>query len=312
MEGAVVNSVGTLLGRLRIATNSGQGADAVITNMIELIGKLLVLAGNNQVSAIGIGVAGQIDKNTAIVIHAPNLKWHNVDLTKQLTARFEIPVAVCNDVRAAAWGEWLCGAGIGCNNLVNIFVGTGVGGAIICNGYMVDGHNNTAGEIGHIVAQINGPLCTCGNKGCLEAIAGGWAIQRDAKREARNNPEGGRMLIHMAGGDVANITAETVVKAALKQDMLANTLVDNATEALIASITSIINTVGPQKIILGGGIIEGMPQLINRIEERVKKNALSAAISNVDFGIAALRGNAGTIGAALFALRSISILHKDY
>lgn len=305
MEGAIVNSVGTLLGRLRIATNSGHGADAVIANMIELIGKLLVLAGNNQVSAIGVGVAGQIDKNTGIVIHAPNLKWHNVDLTKQLTAHFEIPVAVCNDVRAAAWGEWLCGAGIGCNNLVNIFVGTGVGGAIVCNGKMVDGHNNTAGEVGHIVAQIDGPLCTCGNKGCLEAMAGGWAIQRDAQREARNNPKDGRMLIQMAGGDVVNITAETVVKAALKQDMLANALLDNATEALIASITSIVNTVGPEKIILGGGIIEGMPQLIDRIKERVKKNALSAAISNVDFGIAALRGNAGSIGAALFALKSL-------
>lgn len=158
MEAAFIDENGLLLDKLRISTDSSRGADKVIEDLIGIIEQLAAKHSDTPMSTLGLGVAGQVEKHTGNVIYAPNLKWTNINLKGRLEAKFGIPVFVCNDVRAAAWGEWLAGAGIGCKDLVCVFVGTGVGGAIICNGFMVDGYNNTAGEIGHIIAKWVVPI----------------------------------------------------------------------------------------------------------------------------------------------------------
>jgi glucokinase len=305
IEVAIVSSQGQLVDRLRIPTNSKQSQDNLINSITDTIEKISKQHPDIDPETIGVGVAGQIEKETGIIIYAPNLNWHNVNLQEQLAKKLNKPVAVCNDVKAAAWGEWLYGGGMGCDNLVCIFVGTGIGGAIISNGKMMAGCNNTAGEIGHMTIQLHGPLCHCGNNGCFEALAGGWAIERDARQAVENDNKKGAVILQMAGGDLNSITGGTVKLAAQKGDPLAKQLMDNIADALIAGVTSVVNVLGPCRIILGGGVIEGMPELVRRTEEGMRKNALKAAIASVKVLPAKLHNDSGVIGAAAFALHKL-------
>jgi len=305
IEVAIVSSLGQLVDRLRIPTNSAQSQENLIESIAVTIEKISKQHPDINPETIGVGVAGQIEKETGLIVYAPNLGWHNVNLQDQLSGRLNKPVAVCNDVKAAGWGEWLYGGGTGCDNLVCIFVGTGIGGAIIANGKMLNGCNNTAGEIGHITIQLHGPLCHCGNKGCFEALASGWAIERDAQKAVENDMKAGSMILDIAGGNLRSINGGTVKMAAKKGDPLAKKLIDNIAEAMIAGVTSVVNALGPCRIILGGGVIEGMPELVKLTEEGMKKNALKAAIASVKVLPARLQNDSGVIGAAAFALHRL-------
>ena len=185
IEVALVDSSGLLRDRLRVPTESQQGYEAILKRITKTIHQLCSQNGDIVPVSIGIGVPGQISRSSGIVHDAPNLKWHEVKLEEDLSAMLHKHVRVCNDVKAATWGEWLYGAGKHCDDFVCIFIGTGIGGSIVSGGQMLVGCNNTAGEIGHITIDMNGPECHCGNKGCFEALAGGWAIQRDAQTAVR-------------------------------------------------------------------------------------------------------------------------------
>jgi glucokinase len=213
---------------------------------------------------------------------------------------------VTNDVRAATWGEWLHGAGHGCDDLLCLFVGTGVGGGVVSGGRMLSGCNNTAGEVGHITVDMQGPPCTCGNRGCLEALAGGWAITRLARDSVAADPDGGRLLLEMAGGLIEEINVATVARAVRGGDPLARHLIDRAADALIAGATTLINAFNPCRLILGGGVINGMPELIGRIDKGVRSQALAAACSSLLILPAGLRTDAGVIGAAALAIRTFA------
>ncbi|MCD6012236.1 MAG: hypothetical protein K0Q79_2098 [Flavipsychrobacter sp.] len=310
IEAAIVGDQGKLRDQLRIPTNSQDGAERIIERTLRAVKELMGRNSDVEVAAAGIGIAGQIDNEGEYVIHAPNLKWSRVNLRQQLVNVLAMPVFICNDVRAAAWGEWSFGAGRGKKDVACIFVGTGVGGAFICDGKMLHGFNNSAGEIGHMVVKVNGELCTCGNSGCLEAIAGGWAIRKKAQQLALQDQSAAQTMIDLAGG-IASINAKTVFLAANQGDKAAFKIVGDVVAALIAGVISVINVFGPDRVILGGGIIEGMPTLIQRIETGVKKHALQAAISNVQILQAELHGNAGTMGAAMFALNNVQGHNKE-
>jgi len=254
---------------------------------------------------VGIGVAGQIKKETGIIKYSPNLGWHNVRLQSDLAKKIRHPVSICNDVRAATLGEWLYGAGKGYNDFICVFIGTGIGGGIVSNGQLLEGYNNTAGEIGHITVDINGPKCHCGNKGCFEALSGGWAIERDAQIAVRKNKTAGKLLLDIADGKINSITAKTLYKGIRQKDKLSEKLFDNVTKALIAGGVSIVNSFGPQRLILGGGIIKGFPKLLPAIEKGIKKNALKAATSSLTIVSAKLQDDSGVIGAAAFALSKL-------
>jgi glucokinase len=305
IEVAIVNTNGKLFDRLRIPTNSAQSPEHIIQSIADTIDKLCRQHPDVKPKAIGVGVAGQIEKATGIISYAPNLKWHQVNLQQQLFDKTHIPVAVCNDVKAAAWGEWLHGAGIGGDNLVCLFIGTGIGGAIVSGGKMLNGCNNTAGEIGHMVLQLNGPLCHCGNRGCFEALAGGWSIERDARDALSNDPEAGKMMLEIAGGDINKVNGGTVKAAADKGDKLAKQLMANIADVIIAGISSVVNILGPCQVILGGGVIEGMPELVKLAGEGIKNKALKAASAGVQVLPAQLHNDAGVTGAATYALHKL-------
>lgn len=305
LEVAHVDAQGRVRQRLRKPTNVKGGPSAIIEDVIASVWTLRETA-DSPPAGVGVGVAGQVEKETGKVTFAPNLDWRDVPLQADLQRSIGLPVIVTNDVRAATWGEWLHGAGRGCDDLLCMFVGTGVGGGVVSGGQMLAGCNNTAGEVGHITVDMNGPPCSCGNRGCLEALAGGWAITRLARETVSADPDGGRLLLEMAGGFIEEINVATVARAVRGGDPMARQLMDRAASALIAGASTLINAFNPCRLILGGGVIMGVPELIGRIDKGVRGQALAAACASLIVLPAGLRTDAGVIGAAALAIRTFA------
>ncbi len=300
IEVAGVDDSGTVLHSIRRETPANSGARELETGIAGMVHEISGSIGSRP-RAAGVGMAGQIDPQNGSVVFSPNLGWHNVPLQEMLASTLGIPVAVTNDVRAAAWGEWQFGAGRGCSDLVCVFVGTGIGGGIVSRGQMLTGCSNTAGEIGHLVIDLNGPVCTCRNHGCLEAMAGGWAIARDAQQAAARDPGAGAGLLRLAQGNISAITAQTVSGAAHSGDALALEIVRKTAEALIAGAVSLVHAFNPCKLILGGGVVEGMPELVSMVDTGIRDRALGSALTNLSVVQSRLHGHAGVVGAAAYA-----------
>jgi glucokinase len=256
---------------------------------------------NKVASAIGVGVAGQIDKTSGVVRNSPNLPaWHNTPLKAKLEEALNLPVTVNNDVRVITWGEWQHGAGKGVNDLVCLFVGTGVGGGVVSNGRLLEGCQNTAGELGHMTIVAGGRKCHCRNEGCLEAYAGGWAIAERAQDAVRVNLAAGQTLVKLAG-EISKISSITVAQAYKNGDPLAQRLIKDTTRYLSAGIVSIVNAFNPCLVILGGSVILGLPDIVPVLDKRVREQALETPVENLRIITAALGNKAGVIGAAALA-----------
>ncbi len=304
IEIACVDATGRVLDKKRLATRVEGGPGAIQEQIVNAVLEMRQSA-DIPARAIGIGVAGQIDAISGVVRFAPNLDWRDVPLRDELSDALGLPVSITNDVRAATWGEWIHGAGQGCDDLVLIFVGTGIGGGVVSGGRMLTGCSNTAGELGHITIDLHGPLCNCGNHGCLEALAGGWAIARSAREAVENDPGGGVALLREAGGRAEEINARVVADIAAKGDPMARRLMESATEALIAGAVSLVNAFNPCRLILGGGVIEGIPELVGRVERGIARRALAVARAQLQVLPSQLQKDAGVVGAAIMAMREL-------
>lgn len=301
---AQVDATGKVHARLRLPTDVKSGPAAVERQIRNAVNDL---CGKNFTSApvgIGIGVAGQVEPGTGVVRFAPNLNWHDLPLLGNLEQSLHMSGIAINDVRAATWGEWLYGAGQGCSDMICVFVGTGVGGGIVSGGRMITGATNTAGEIGHITIDMNGPVCYCGNRGCLEAFAGGRAISRYTREIIIADPAQGQYLLKLAGGELEAITTKMIVEAAHVGDALSMKVMVRMIEALIAGCASIVNILNPARLVLGGGVTEGFPELLERVKEGIRKRALPAAAEKLEVVPAGLKNDSGVVGAAAVALHS--------
>ena len=300
---AQVDTQGILHRKLRLPTNVSRGPTAVKSQVVAAVQKLMHEADCLPVG-VGVGVAGQVDAQSGAVRFAPNLGWSDEPLKEDLKKALKLPVFVTNDVRAATWGEWLHGAGQGWDDLICLFVGTGIGGGVVSGGRVLTGCSNTAGELGHITIDLNGPACRCGNQGCMEAMAGGWAIARQARELVASDPSTGAFLLKLAGGRPGQITAKVVTEAAKAGDALALRLIDRVAQALSAGVASLVNAFNPCRFILGGGVIEGYPGFVKRVTEGVEPRALPVARAPLRIMRAQLHNNAGVIGAAALAMHS--------
>ena len=299
VEMALVDEAGGVVASSRHETRSEEGADRVIS-AIANSARSLVLGAGRPVGAAGVGVAGQVEKDTGAVTFAPNLRWTDVPLRSVLEQALGMPVAVINDVRAITIGEWRHGAGRGASDLVCLFVGTGVGGGVISGGHLVEGSTNAAGELGHVTIVSDGRACTCRNRGCLEAYAGGWAIAERAQERVLGEPDAGRRLIALAGS-AEKVTATTVTQAYGEGDTMAKQLVEETALYLAAGLTGLVNAFNPSLLILGGGVVRGIPDLVALAEPLVRARALEAALADLTIATAELGDKAGVIGAASLA-----------
>lgn len=307
IEVGIVDETGHIYDHQRFNTLAQEGPSAVEEQILKSIHSLLQRA-NVPILGIGIGVAGQIQSKTGLVIFAPNLRWHQIPLQSNIEKVLAIPARIVNDVRAITLGEWLYGAGRGCQDLLCAFIGTGIGSGVVSEGNLLTGYSNTFGEVGHLSIDFNGPLCTCGKRGCLEAIAGGWGIAARAQEAIEDDKQGkaSQKLLKLAGGDLKAVTAKTVMEAYRLKDPMAESLMRNVQRALVAGFASLVNIYNPQRLILGGGVIDGMPEIIQIIEHGIKKTALKAATQSLEVVRAQLGKGAGVIGAAAAIFTSSS------
>lgn len=299
VEASLVDTEGRIIYSHRNPTQPEKGPDKVIADIVDCVRNCLAGAGKPAEIA-GVGVAGQIEKGTGIVRFAPNLGWHNVPLKERLEKELNLPVLITNDVRAATYGEWQRGSGRGSDDLVCVFIGTGIGGGVVTEGRLLEGSSNTAGELGHMTVVTNGRKCHCGNHGCLEAYAGGWAIGERAREEITSDPELGEPLIKLAGS-IGQVSALTVTQAYISGTPLGRRIVQETANYLAAGLVGIVNAFNPSLLVLGGGVIEGLPDYLSAAEPILRRSALEAAVEEVRITTAGLGNKAGTIGAAELA-----------
>lgn len=304
---AWVDAAGRILGSVRRPTGAGRDPEAILDDLARTLrDERPPAVGERPVVGIGVGVAGQVEPGSGFLHFAPNLEWRDVPLRERLERAADLPVCVLNDVQAITYGEWQHGAGRGVDDVVGLFVGTGVGGGIIAAGRLLQGSGGSAGELGHLTIERDGPSCTCGNHGCLEAFCGGWAIARNARERVVGDRAAGAALLRHAGGETEAITAATVAAAAAEGDSLARRIVADAGAALGVGLACIANALNPAVIVLGGGVIDGLPELISAASAEARKRSLDAPFRNLRVVRSQLGAQAGAIGTAARARDAIA------
>ena len=300
---AIIGSNGQIVSRFKAMTRADKSADEVIHRIAECISESIKKANldHTQIRGIGIGAPGVIDSKTGVVIYAPNLRWTNVALKTALENQIKIPVTVDNDVNLGTLGEQALGAGRGVDNLIGIFVGTGIGGGIILNGKLFYGANRTAGEIGHVILKPDGPRCSCGNRGCLEALASRTAISRYV-RKAITQQGKKSILPELNGGSLDLVRSGALAKAVKRGDKVTVKAIERAQYYLGVGVATVVGIVNPQVVVLGGGLIEAMGEdFVNSAYDVAAGLALPNAMNGVEVVSAKLGDDAGVIGAAVHA-----------
>lgn len=248
---------------------------------------------------MGVACAGQIDPTTGAVVHAPNLGWSDVPLGARMTAAFGVRVVVENDVRAAAWGEFVAGGGGRDDSLVAVFVGTGVGSGAVLDGRLWRGAGNAAGEVGHTQVVPDGLPCRCGRFGCLEQYVSGSGLQRRlaaARAAGRTSP-----LAVEFGDDPARLSARDVYEAAQTDDALAREFWADARRYLVMGVANYVTLVNPRTLVMGGGVIETVPALFDAVTESVPKLTTELGARSLKIERAQLGDLSGVVGAAALA-----------
>ncbi len=295
---ALVNKeTGEIIDHVKKKTKKDKGPKNIVKKMVEGIKELLenCSADINDISSIGVGAAGQIDRKNGIIIAAPNLDCYDLNIKKILSEHFPIPVFVGNDVEIATIGEQKFGAGKNCDDFVCIFVGTGVGSSIVKEGEIIIGATGTAGEIGHMIVDLNGRPCACGAHGCLEAYASRSAIEKRIEGALKKGRKS-CILDYLETGK--SITSSMIEKSIEREDELVLQCVTEASEYLSGGIASIINFINPKLIILGGGLIEAVDFFYQKTIKKAKAKSLPVPAEKIEFKKAMLGDYSGVTGAA--------------
>lgn len=301
---AVIDIKGKILSKKKEFTVVDFGPEAVIKQMLRMVNQVLDLAKIKlkQVKGIGIGAAGPLNTKKGIIIAPPNLPgWHNVQLIEPFKKEFNLPVFLDNDANAACLGEWYFGAGCGTKNMVYLTVSTGIGGGIIIDGKLYHGTNDNAGEIGHMTINPNGPLCNCGNYGCLEAHASGTAVARFAK-DALKEKMKETLVLKLVDNDIEKVTAKIIFQAAKKRDKFSKGIIEMTSEFLGIGVANVINIFNPEKVVLGGGVTKAGSLLFKKVRETAYKRAMPAVSKVTKIVPAKLGDNVGIMGAATLVL----------
>lgn len=294
---AFVNKQGKIIDRHGWPHEPESGPDIILDRLIQEIQKLCK---QNKLApiAIGMGLPGNIDSINGVCKLSPNLfGWKNIHVGKILSKKFEVPVKIGNDVRIAALGEARFGAGMKFSSFLFMAIGTGIGGGIIINKSLWVGAHNSAGEIGHITIEPDGPLCNCGNRGCLEALASGPAISAMAASGMMRHRS---TLLAKMVNDPGEITAKIVAQAAEQNDPLALECFMTAGKHIGIALASLVTTLDVERIVLGGGVSKSGDILIEPIYRELEQRVRMFSVKNILIS-SKLGRDAGIIGAASIA-----------
>ena len=304
---AITSNNGQVIAKERCTTLADEGPQSVIGRLFSAVDQILTL--NNmepsQLDSIVIAAAGAIDSDRGLVTLSPNLPgWSDVPLGDIIQEKYQVDTFLVNDASAAALGEHRFGVGRGTKNLILLTVGTGIGGGIIINGELYLGSNGSAGEIGHMTIDVNGPRCACGYTGCLEVFASGTAMERDAISRITHGEKSS--LFEAVEGKIEDITAEKIGVAAQDGDSLALDVIHKAATYLGAGMENLVNIFNPDMIVVGGGVSGLGDLLLDPARRIVKERAFPISARAVRIVTAQLGNEAGAYGAAIFALKQKS------
>lgn len=296
------------IARQRKRTHAHAGAKAGLERMIGLVRDLLQdgKVAPDQIRGIGVGCPGPLDLDRGIVLEMPNLGWTKTPLQAALQEAFGCPTVLANDVDAGVYGEFRHGSARDARCVVGVFVGTGIGGGAVYEGRIVRGRRGSCLEIGHIPVIRGGPLCGCGRRGCLEAVAGRLAIAADASKAAIRGEA--PHLMESAGSDVAAIRSRVLADAIKAGDMVVESIVRDAARTIGWAAAGVVNLLAPDTVLLGGGLVEDMPKLFREeIDAALRAQVMPSFAQSFEVKIAELSGDAAAIGAASWAQHIVNL-----
>ncbi len=299
---------GRLIASIREPVGPHGTPDVVIAMAIRMIERLIAEHGG-AIRGIGISIGGPLDHMDGVVLNFPHLPgWTNIPLREILSQQFNAPAFLDNDANLGALAEHRLGAAKGLNDMVYVTISSGIGGGVIIDGRLLHGVGSGAGEIGHVTVAPDGPVCPCGNRGCLEIMASGRSIARRGREWVRREPERGTELLRRAGNDPSNITSELVAACYIDGDPLSTDVWEETAEYLAIGLGSVIHVISPQMIVLGGGVAATGFHLTDPVREHLKNHVFYIPVDRIQLKTAELGQNSPLLGATLLAAEGVAQL----
>ena len=292
------------VGRSKMSTKAERGPESVIERIAHCVQDAVDECDLNlkQVKGVGIGAPGSVDAENGKVMFAGNLGWKDIALKKELEKQLQLPVFLQNDCNGCTLGVHEVELEGKPRNMIGLFLGTGIGGGLILDGKMFSGFNRTAGEVGHMVLEVNGPKCSCGNRGCWEALASRSALFRqvqDAVKEGQKT-----VLTEMLGNDLRDLRSGDLRKANKQGDKLVEHIVEEAAKYTGIAVANLMNVVNPEVVVLGGGLMDALEnEMMHVVIETAREHAFPGSDKGVKILPSKLGDDAGITGGAVLARR---------
>jgi glucokinase len=303
ISAGLVNDKGRIILRQKISTPHAASPSKTIRVIRKIIEQTLAESGlhHKDICGIGIGIPGLVNSDKGTVIVTPNMNLTGKNIVREIGKYFHIPIRIGNDVNLGLLGEKWLGAAKNKSNAIAIFLGTGIGGGVIEGGKLLTGYQGVAAEIGHMSIDPNGPKCSCGNRGCLEAFAGRWAIERDIKKAVHKGQKSklGKLK------NRKTIKSRLLGKALRINDPLITPIMKGASKRLGQGCVTLRHIFDPEIIILGGGVAEACGYFIKPIVEKaIKADRFFRRLKGCNIALSKLKDDAVILGAASLARSS--------
>jgi glucokinase len=295
------------LGSKRRRTKGHEGVEAGLERIQLTISEALEDAGVGveRLAGIGVGSPGPLDLDRGVILETPNLGWKDVALRKVLEKGFDCPAVIANDVDAGVYGEYRFGAGKKARCVVGVFPGTGIGGGCVYEGRILRGKTGSCLEIGHLPVIPEGPICGCGRRGCLEAIASRLAISSAAAAAAYRG-EAPYLLEH-AGTDISQIRSGMLAASVKAGDAAVEEVIREAGWWIGYAMAGVVHVLAPDVVLLGGGLVEAMPQLLlEEVEHAMNEHLMPSFVGSFRTAVAKLGDDATVLGAAAWAQECVA------
>ncbi|MDD5155928.1 MAG: ROK family protein [Candidatus Omnitrophica bacterium] len=301
----LVSPSGIILEREKIPTPVESSSRRSLLAIVEIIQNLLTdrRLTTKEIRGIGIGIPGLVNAGKGEVLVTPNMNLTGINIIRELRHKFPVQIVIGNDANLGILGEKWLGAACGAENAVGLFLGTGLGGGVISGGKLLTGYQGVAAEIGHLIVDPHGPRCSCGNRGCLEAFVGRWAIERDI-REAIN--DGKKPKLHKLFKKKINRIKSKVLREALdKKDPVVTPIMKKSAEILGLACISLRHIFDPECIILGGGVIEACRDyIIPVVKKTIEKDKFFRSMRRCKIKKSSLGDDAVLLGSVALVRQS--------
>jgi glucokinase len=307
IRAGVLSKSGEMAGLARVSTKAGRGTEATVERIVRCVRDAVDEADLTlkDVRGVGVGVPGPVDPASGVALSSAVLGWGEVPLKTRLEASLGLPVFVESDWNAALLGIHEVEFQRAPRHMLGVFIGAGIGGAVIMDGQLLHGVNHNEGELGHMVLDVNGAKCGCGRRGCFQALASRPALVNRLRAAVKDGAKSA--LTGWLGEDLDNLKTKDLRKALRQGDALVESVVNEAARHIGLAVGSLVNLLNPEIVVLGGGVMESLAEVMMKdIVAIAARQAMPGAMSGVKIVATNLGEEAGIIGAALLARRATS------